>query len=75
MKIGIIGGRIRMRGCSGLRGAARQGGVLVDPTRERAKAVATEIRCGGPMPPMLDVGTGLQGSCRRGGRHDHSPRR
>jgi L-lactate dehydrogenase len=60
MKVGIIGTGAVGSACAFarvLRGAAREI-VLVDRTRERAKAVATDIRYGAPLSPMLDIRDG-----------------
>jgi L-lactate dehydrogenase len=60
MKVGIIGTGAVGSACAFalvLRGAAREI-VLVDRTRERAKAVATDIRYGAPLSPMLDIKDG-----------------
>src|ERR1700716_1300897 len=57
MKVGIIGaGRV---GCAcalaaAVRGSAREI-VLVDRTRKRAKAVATDLRYGSPLGPKTTV--------------------
>jgi L-lactate dehydrogenase len=60
MKVGIIGSGAVGSACAFaliLRGAAREV-VLVDRTRERAKAVATDIRYGAPLSPTLDIRDG-----------------
>jgi L-lactate dehydrogenase len=60
MKVGIVGTGAVGSACAFalvLRGAAREV-VLVDRTRERAKAVATDIRYGAPLSPMLDIRDG-----------------
>src|ERR1700686_2555491 len=62
MKIGIIGaGRV---GCACALAAVTRGSartiVIVDRTRKRAKAVATDLRCGSPLCPKA---TGVDGDC------------
>jgi L-lactate dehydrogenase len=60
MKVGIIGTGAVGSACAFavvLRGAAREV-VLVDRTRERAKAVATDIRYGTPLSPLVDIRDG-----------------
>ena len=60
MKVGIIGTGAVGSACAFavvLRGAAREV-VLVDRTRERAKAVATDIRYGAPLSPLVDIRDG-----------------
>jgi L-lactate dehydrogenase len=60
MKVGIVGAgsvgsacavALAMRGCAGEI-------VLVNRTRKRAKAVATDIRYGLPLSPLADIGDG-----------------
>src|ERR1700722_4649226 len=62
MKIGIIGaGRV---GCACALAAVTRGSartiVIVDRTRKRAKAVATDLRCGSPLCPKTTV---VDGDC------------
>src|SRR6266851_3653391 len=60
MKVGIIGTGAVGSACAFalvLRGAAREV-VLVDRTRERARAVATDMRYGAPLSPLLDIRDG-----------------
>jgi L-lactate dehydrogenase len=60
MKVGVVGTGAVGSACAFalvLRGAAREI-VLVDRTRERAKAVATDMRYGVPLSPMLDIRDG-----------------
>jgi L-lactate dehydrogenase len=60
MKVGIIGTGAVGSACAFalvLRGVAREV-LLVDRTRERAKAVATDLRYGAPLSPMLDIRDG-----------------
>jgi L-lactate dehydrogenase len=60
MKVGIIGAGAVGSACAlalVMRGAAREV-VLVDRTRQRARAVATDLRYGTPLSPMVDVRDG-----------------
>lgn len=60
MKVGIVGTGAVGSSCAlslVLRGAATEV-VLVDRTRERAKAVASDIRYGAPLSPMLEIRDG-----------------
>ena len=60
MKVGVVGaGRVGSACALALtmRGVAREI-VLVDRTRARAKAVATDIRYGGPLSGRTDIGDG-----------------
>jgi L-lactate dehydrogenase len=60
MKVGIIGAGAVGSACAlalVMRGAAREV-VLVDRTRERARAVATDIRYGAPLSPLVDIRDG-----------------
>src|SRR6202163_4695073 len=62
MKVGIIGaGRV---GCACALAAVTRGSartiVIVDRTRKRAKAVATDLRCGSPLCPKTTV---VDGDC------------
>jgi L-lactate dehydrogenase len=60
MKVGIVGTGAVGSACAlalVLRGVATEI-VLVDRTRERAKAVATDIRYGAPLSPMLEISDG-----------------
>jgi L-lactate dehydrogenase len=60
MKVGIIGVGAVGSACAlalVMRGAAREL-VLVDRTRERARAVATDLRYGAPLSPVLDIRDG-----------------
>jgi L-lactate dehydrogenase len=60
MKVGIIGTGAVGSACAFslvLRGTAREI-VLVDRTRERAKAVAADMRYGAPLSPALDIRDG-----------------
>ena len=57
MKVGIIGAGAVGSACAlalVMRGAAREV-VLVDRTRQRARAVATDIRYGTPLSPEVDM--------------------
>jgi len=60
MKVGIIGAGAVGSACAlalVMRGAARKV-VLVDRTRQRARAVATDIRYGTPLSPEVDIRDG-----------------
>jgi len=60
MKVGIIGAGAVGSACAlalVLRGCARNT-VLVDRTRSRAKAVATDIRYGAPLSPLTNIDDG-----------------
>lgn len=60
MKVGIIGAGAVGSACAlalVMRGAAREV-VLVDRTRQRAQAVATDIRYGTPLSPLVDIRDG-----------------
>jgi L-lactate dehydrogenase len=60
MRVGIIGAGAVGSACAlalVMRGAAREV-VLVDRTRERAKAVATDMRYGAPLSPLVDIRDG-----------------
>jgi L-lactate dehydrogenase len=60
MKVGIIGAGAVGSACAlavVMRGAAREV-VLVDRTRQRARAVATDLRYGTPLSPVVDVRDG-----------------
>jgi L-lactate dehydrogenase len=60
MKVGIIGVGAVGSACAlalVMRGAAREI-VLFDRTRERAKAVATDLRYGTPLSPLVDIRDG-----------------
>jgi L-lactate dehydrogenase len=60
MKVGIIGAGAVGSACAlalVMRGAAREV-VLVDRTRERARAVATDMRYGAPLSPLVDIRDG-----------------
>ena len=60
MRVGIIGAGAVGSACAlalVMRGAAREV-VLVDRTRERAKAVATDIRYGTPLSQLVDIRDG-----------------
>jgi L-lactate dehydrogenase len=60
MKVGIIGAGAVGSACAlalVMRGAAREI-VLVDRTRARAKAVATDLRYGAPLSPLVDIRDG-----------------
>jgi malate/lactate dehydrogenase len=60
MKIGIIGAGAVGSACAlalVMRGAAREV-MLVDRTRERARAVATDLRYGAPLSPLVDIRDG-----------------
>jgi L-lactate dehydrogenase len=60
MKVGIIGAGAVGSACAlalVTRGAAREI-VLVDRTRERARAVATDMRYGAPLSPAVDIRDG-----------------
>jgi len=60
MKVGIIGAGAVGSACAlalAMRGCAREV-VLVDRTRKRAKAVATDIRYGTPLSPLVDIRDG-----------------
>jgi L-lactate dehydrogenase len=60
MKVGIIGAGAVGSACAlaiVMRGAAREI-VVVDRTRARAKAVATDLRYGTPLSPLVDIRDG-----------------
>lgn len=60
MKVGIVGVGAVGSACAlalVMRGAAREI-VLVDRTRERARAVATDLRYGTPLSPLVDIRDG-----------------
>ncbi len=60
MRVGIIGAGAVGSACAlalVMRGAAREV-VLVDRTRERARAVATDMRYGAPLSPLVDIRDG-----------------
>src|ERR1700682_427315 len=60
MKVGVIGAGMRGSACASAQvmgGAAREV-VLVDRTRARAKAVATDIRYGAPLSGSTDIRDG-----------------
>jgi len=60
MKVGIIGAGAVGSACAlalVMRGAAREV-VLVDRTRERARAVATDMRYGAPLSSLVDIRDG-----------------
>jgi L-lactate dehydrogenase len=60
MKVGIIGAGAVGSACAlalVMRGSAREV-VLVDRTRERARAVATDMRYGAPLSPLVDIRDG-----------------
>jgi len=60
MKVGIIGAGAVGSACAlalVMRGAAREV-VLVDRTRQRARAVTTDIRYGTPLSPLVDIRDG-----------------
>jgi L-lactate dehydrogenase len=60
MRVGIIGAGAVGSACAlalVMRGAAREI-VLVDRTRERARAVATDLRYGTPLSPLVDIRDG-----------------
>jgi L-lactate dehydrogenase len=60
MKVGIVGAGAVGSACAlalVMRGAAREV-VLVDRTRERARAVATDLRYGIPLSPLVDIRDG-----------------
>jgi L-lactate dehydrogenase len=60
MRVGIIGAGKVGSACAlalVMRGAAREI-VLVDRTRERARAVATDLRYGTPLSPLVDIRDG-----------------
>ena len=60
MKVGIIGAGAVGSACAlalVMRGAAQEV-VLVDRTRERARAVATDLRYGAPLSPSVDIRDG-----------------
>jgi L-lactate dehydrogenase len=60
MKVGIIGAGKVGSACAlalVMRGAAREI-VLIDRTRERARAVATDLRYGTPLSPLVDIRDG-----------------
>src|SRR5260370_2770015 len=60
MRVGILGAGAVGSACAlalVIRGAAREV-VLVDRTRERARAVATDLRYGAPLSPLVDVRDG-----------------
>jgi L-lactate dehydrogenase len=60
MKVGIVGTGAVGSACAlslVLRGSGREI-VLVDRTRERARAVATDIRYGAPLGPIVDIRDG-----------------
>src|SRR5260370_6593669 len=61
MRVGILGAGAVGSACAlalVMRGAAREI-VLVERTRERARAVATDLRYGAPLSPLVDVGAGV----------------
>jgi hypothetical protein len=67
MRVGNKSGPVRRLGGAlalVMRGAAREV-VLVDRTRERARAVATDLRSGTPMSQLVDI--------RNKGRGCHQP--
>src|SRR5947209_3080045 len=60
MRVGIIGTGAVGSACAlalVMRGAAREI-VLIDRTRERARAVATDLRYGAPLSPVVDIRDG-----------------
>src|ERR1700688_1873730 len=60
MKVGIVGTGAVGSACAlalVMRGAAREV-VLVDRTPERARAVATDLRYGTPLSPLVDIRDG-----------------
>src|SRR5712691_9180621 len=60
MRVGVIGAGAVGSACAlalVMRGAAREV-VLVDRTRERARAVATDLRYGTPLSPLVDIWDG-----------------
>jgi L-lactate dehydrogenase len=60
MKVGIIGAGAVGSACAlalVMRGTAHEV-VLVDRKRERAKAVATDMRYGAPLSPLVDIQDG-----------------
>jgi shikimate 5-dehydrogenase len=60
MRVGIVGTGAVGSACAlalVMRGAVREV-VLVDRTRERARAVATDIRYGAPLSPLIDIWDG-----------------
>jgi len=60
VKVGIIGAGAVGSACAlalVMRGAAREV-MLVDRTRERARAVATDLRYGTPLSPLVDIRDG-----------------
>ena len=70
MKLGVVGAGRVGAACAFaavMRGVAREV-VLVDRTRERARAVATDMRYGAPLSSLVERSYG------RGARHDHRRR-
>ena len=60
MRVGIVGTGAVGSACAlalVMRGTVREV-VLVDRTRERARAVATDIRYGAPLSPLIDIWDG-----------------
>ena len=67
MRVGIIGAGAVGSACAlalVMRGAAREVG-LVDRTRERARAVATDLRSGTPMSQLVDIRNKGRGAINR----------
>jgi len=76
MRVGIIGTGAVGAACAlalVMRGAAREV-VLVDRTRERARAVATDLRYGAPLSPSIDIRAAISMTDGRSARHDHRRR-